>query len=195
MLHVFAGAGHGQNAKCNHLYLEMMDRHSILNKPVIDLFKVQGLYTVRYNNFQWAGIWTDLSIEQMPMRACKTSGGLTGGKLRNQKSAHKVWTSTLNHFSSINTHFNDTEEMKKKKTEKRVVHADLTDGVMKKDFAAFGRALDWFKIRTLALIKKEMSCYHSLRDLSAKLVTIMPIPKRLSMLVRQFMIFLMGSVS
>ena len=34
MLPVFACAGDSQYAKGGHLYLEMMDRHSILNKPV-----------------------------------------------------------------------------------------------------------------------------------------------------------------
>ena len=39
-------------------------------------------------------------IEQSLMKACKTTGGLTGGRLRNQ-DAHKVYFGTLSHFSSV----------------------------------------------------------------------------------------------
>ena len=103
MLTVFAAKGCCQGllpraaAKGCRLYLEMMDKHSTENKALMDLFKVHGLHTVRDSEFQrwnmvfqWCGIWTDLSIKQKLMRAGKSSGGLTGGKLRNQKSAHKV---------------------------------------------------------------------------------------------------------
>ena len=114
-LPIFAAAGHGQYAKGGRLYLEMMDRHALLNKPLIDIFKFHGLHTVRYSEHQWCGVWTDLSIEQKLMRAVKSSGGLIGGKLRNQKSAHKVWVSTLNHFSLINERFIAFAEAQNKK--------------------------------------------------------------------------------
>ena len=80
----------------------------------------------------------------MLMKACKSTGGLTGGKLRNQKSAHKVWTLTLNHFSSINQSFIEIEKAKKEHPGKGVIHTDLSNAAMKKDYTSFNRALDWF---------------------------------------------------
>ena len=35
------------------------------------------------------------------MRAFKFRVGLIGGKMRNQKSAYKVWVSILDHFSAV----------------------------------------------------------------------------------------------
>ena len=40
----------------------------------------QGFHTVRRSNRYWAGLWTDLTIEQTLMRAVKSRGGLTRGR-------------------------------------------------------------------------------------------------------------------
>ena len=39
----------------------------------------EGLHVVRRSDRQWAGLSTDLVIEQVLMRSIKTSGGLTRG--------------------------------------------------------------------------------------------------------------------
>lgn len=41
---------------------------------------VSGLHVVRRSDRLWAGLSTDLVIEQVLMRSLKTSGGLTGGR-------------------------------------------------------------------------------------------------------------------
>ena len=89
-------------------------------------------------------MWTDLAIEQNLMRAIKTAGGLTGWELRNHKSAHKVWVSTLNHLTSLNERFISVAEANKKKST-TVVHPDLENSAVKKDNISFNKALDWFK--------------------------------------------------
>ena len=40
----------------------------------------KGLHTVRRSDRYWAGLWTDLVIEQALMRAVKSRGGLTRGR-------------------------------------------------------------------------------------------------------------------
>jgi hypothetical protein len=35
------------------------------------------------------------------MKAAKSSGGLTGGRMRNHKRAHQLWTATLNQMALI----------------------------------------------------------------------------------------------
>ena len=47
-------------------------------------------------------MWTDLSIEQRLMKAAKSSGGLSGGRMQTHESAHKLWTATLNQMALIN---------------------------------------------------------------------------------------------
>ena len=43
-------------------------------------FTEQGFHTVRRSNRVWAGLWTDLVIEQVMMRSIKSRGGLTRGR-------------------------------------------------------------------------------------------------------------------
>ena len=47
-----------------------------------DVFKhfSQGLHVVRRSDRLWAGLSSDLVIEQVLMRSMKTSGGLTRGR-------------------------------------------------------------------------------------------------------------------
>ena len=40
-------------------------------------FMQQGYHTIRRSNRFWAGLWTDLVIEQVMMRSIKSRGGLT----------------------------------------------------------------------------------------------------------------------
>ena len=74
---------------------------------LLKTFKVTGLHTVCYSYHEWAGVWTDLSKEQSLMRAAKSSGGLTSGRMRNRESAHKLWVATLNQMALINQSFGD----------------------------------------------------------------------------------------
>ena len=41
--------------------------------------KNAGLFVCRRSHQYWAGLWPDLSIEQVMMRAIKSRGGLTRG--------------------------------------------------------------------------------------------------------------------
>ena len=79
-----------QYTKGARLYVQIMQRNRTTYTSAKNIFQVHKLHSVRYNKFEWSGIWTDLSIEQTLMRAIKSRGGLTGGKKRNQKSANKL---------------------------------------------------------------------------------------------------------
>lgn len=145
MLPTFAAAGHTQYAKGARLYVQLMQMNSLKYAPVKSIFNVHKLHTVRYNKYQWSGIWTDLTIEQTLMRAIKSRGGLTQGKLRNQKSGYKIWVSLLDHFSSVNQALSDLKNKSVGSEQKvrAVIHADLTPSSMKKDFTVFKKAYDW----------------------------------------------------
>ena len=54
---------------------------SKLNHTHPDVYEAfqSGLHPVRRSDREWAGLWTDLVIEQELMRSLKTSGGLTRG--------------------------------------------------------------------------------------------------------------------
>ena len=81
------------------LYGSILSRLPYLRfSALVKTFKVVGLHTVRYNEHEWSY----LSIEQRLMKAAKSSGGLSGGRMRTHESGHKLWTATLNQMALIN---------------------------------------------------------------------------------------------
>ena len=64
----------------------------------------QGFFTVRRSNKLWAGIWTDMTIEQVLMRAMKTNGGLTRGRGLTE-SVISRWISTMPACSALAERF------------------------------------------------------------------------------------------
>ena len=79
MLNLFAATGHINYAKSSRLYLQQMLELPIDHPWLNDCF-LQGYHTVRRSNRYWAGLWTDLIIEQVMMRSIKSRGGLTRGR-------------------------------------------------------------------------------------------------------------------
>ena len=79
MLPYLAASGHNLYVKCARLYLQSMsnlrDDH-----PAVYRDFVSGFHVVRRSDRFWAGLSTDLVIEQVLMRSLKTSGGLTRGR-------------------------------------------------------------------------------------------------------------------
>ena len=72
MLNLFAATGHFNYAKSGRLYLQLMydlpDEYPWLH----DQFSNHGFHTVRRSNRLWAGLWTNLAIEQVLMRSIKS---------------------------------------------------------------------------------------------------------------------------
>ena len=69
-MNLFAATGHIE------LMRELPTDHPWLYR----CFTEQGFHAVRRSNRFWAGLWTDLIIEQVMMRSIKSRGGLTRGR-------------------------------------------------------------------------------------------------------------------
>ena len=78
MLPYLAAAGHNHYTKSCHLYLQRMDKLQDTHPTVYQAFQ-SGMHVVRRSDRFWAGLSTDLVIEQELMRSLKTCGGLTNG--------------------------------------------------------------------------------------------------------------------
>jgi len=78
MLPFFAAAGHFHYAKSARLYLQFMQSLDTIHPDVYQNF-MSGLHVIRRSDRCWAGLSTDLVIEQVLMRSLKTTGGLTRG--------------------------------------------------------------------------------------------------------------------
>ena len=79
MLPYFAAAGHNLYTKSAYLYLQKMTE---LKEDHPDVYKnfMEGSFVLRRSDRYWAGLSSDLVIEQVLMRNLKTSGGLTRGR-------------------------------------------------------------------------------------------------------------------
>ena len=84
MLDIFAAAGHHQYAKGARLYCQFMKELETLPdyKETLESFTAHGNHLVRYSSHDWSGTWCDICIEQTLMKAAKSEGGLSRGRMR-----------------------------------------------------------------------------------------------------------------
>jgi hypothetical protein len=78
MLPYLAASGHNNYVKSFVLYLQKIDKLEETHPYVYSKF-LEGLFVIRQTNSYWAGIFSDLCIEQVLMGSIKSVGGLTRG--------------------------------------------------------------------------------------------------------------------
>ena len=84
MLPYFVASGHSLYAKSAYVYLQIMLRLPETHPDAHRKF-MEGYHVVRRSDRIWAGLSTDLIIEQVLMRSIKTHGGLTRGNGMTEK--------------------------------------------------------------------------------------------------------------
>ena len=129
MLPFMAAAGHTHYTKSLVLYLDQMSSLSETHPDVYEAFK-EGLHPVRRSDREWAGLWTDLVIEQELMLSLKTIGGLTRGS-RMSEHQRPIWVMSrpacaqanisMQHLTGV--HHNSSEQT-----------TDLSDARQHRDF-------------------------------------------------------------
>ena len=99
MLNLFAGTGHVNYAKSARLYLQIMfnlqDDHPWLFEQFCN-----GFHSIRRTDRFWAGLWSDLVIEQFMMRSIKNRGGLTRGRGM-VESTRDLWVGTMHKCGDV----------------------------------------------------------------------------------------------
>ena len=115
MLPYLAAAGHNLYVKSAYMYLQKMGRLQVEHPDIYKYF-VDGKHVVRRSERYWAGLSTDLVIEQVLMRSVKTTGGLTRGRglteaQRNQwllsMPACSEYNNAMQEFAGISFHCNE----------------------------------------------------------------------------------------
>ena len=100
MLPYFAAAGHTLYTKSAYIYYQQMqdlqNTHPQVNRSFLN-----GLHVVQRSDRFWAGLSTDLIIEQVLMRSVKTTGGLTRGRGMSE-TQHLVWLMSMPACADIN---------------------------------------------------------------------------------------------
>jgi hypothetical protein len=100
MISLFAATGHIHYAKSARLYLQQMLELDTKFPWVYECFAVHGYHTVRRNDRYWAGLWTDLIIEQVMMRSLKSRGGLTRGRGVTE-SVRVMWINSMHRCAGV----------------------------------------------------------------------------------------------
>ena len=96
-LPVFAAAGHFNYLRSAHYYLQQMsdlETHPDVHQKFLD-----GFHVVHRSNQCWAGLSSDLIIEQTLMRSLKSNGGLT-----HCSGMRNLWTLSAPVTSKYNVH-------------------------------------------------------------------------------------------
>ena len=80
IINLFATTGHVHYAKSSRLFLQVMLELLYDHPWLYRCFTEQGFHNVRRSSKYWAGLWSDLVIEQMMTRYIKNCGWLTMGR-------------------------------------------------------------------------------------------------------------------
>ena len=140
MLNLFAATGHIHYAKSARLYLQQMlaleDQY-----PWVHAKFQEGYHTVRRSSRYWAGLWTDLIIEQVLMRSIKSRGGLTRGSGVHE-SVRTVWINTAHRCSAIHEALSKLTNTVHRTSEQ---HAELGASRLNRDIKDLEKVIEWFK--------------------------------------------------
>jgi hypothetical protein len=132
MLPYFAAAGHNLYLKSSYIYLQQMSEITETKPDVHRAFSV-GNHVIRRSDRYWAGLSTDLIIEQVLMRSVKSVGGMTRGRGMSE-SQRAQWLLSMPACADMNNAIQEftgnkfeTNEQHKESSEARVVrdNADI----------------------------------------------------------------------
>ena len=103
-------------------------------------FIKQGFHAVRRSSRYWAGLWTDLIIEQVMMRSIKSHGGLTRGR-GVIETIRLQWIYSLHKCAGVHDAITMITNLKHKTSEQ---HVELGISRSKRDFEDRNRIQEWF---------------------------------------------------
>ena len=141
MLNLFAATGHIHYAKSARLYLPEMNNLKDKHPWLYEKF-MSGFHSVRRTKRYWAGLWTDLAIEQMLMGLLKGRSGLTRGRGVNENVRH-IWVHTMHRSTAIHDAMSTLTERQRKSSEQ---HLDMTKSRCNRDFADMMKLKEWFNL-------------------------------------------------
>jgi hypothetical protein len=101
MLPYFAAAGHNLYVKSACIYIQQMECLKEQNPGLVALFE-SGFHVIRRSDKYWAGISSDLAIEQVLMRSIKATGGLTRGRGMNENQ-RALWILSMPDCAEVNS--------------------------------------------------------------------------------------------
>ena len=129
-LPIFAAAGHYNYLKSAHFYVQEMAQLENTHPDVYHKFS-NGLHVIRRSDRYWAGLSSDLVIEQTLMKSLKTLGGLTRGSGMTEEQ-RSLWTMSAPITAEYNRAMQELNTLCYTTSEQ---HKDLTSARMKRDIS------------------------------------------------------------
>ena len=168
MLNLFAATGRIHYTHSARLYLQNMTDLPQTHPEIFQQFVDKGHHVIRRSDRYWAGLWSDLAIEQVMMRSIKCSGGLTRGR-GFQESTRNQWISTAHQFASVHDAMTRLTHAEQASSDQ---HKDMTEARIKRDEEDFEKIYTWLKdhnpfdksdkkLKSLSsgvVFEKELSC-------------------------------------
>ena len=153
-LPVFAAARHFSYLRSAHYYFQQMSDLEETHPDVHQKF-LDGFHVVRRSNQSWAGLSSDLVIEQTLMRSLKSIGGLTHGSGMT-KDMRNLWTLSAPVTSEYNSAMQDFTDLTYTTSPQQ---KDSTEALIKRD------ASDLDKIRMKRASRSPFSSDPTLRNI------------------------------
>ena len=141
MINLFAATGHINYAKSARVCLKKMLELSTNYPWVYTNFATHGFHTVRRSDRFWAGLWTDLIMEQVLMRALK-SRGLTRGRGVNE-SVRVMWVNSMHRCASVQNAMCNLTGLQHRTSEQ---HIELGKSRVKRDNEDLTKLMNLFEI-------------------------------------------------
>ena len=141
MLNLFAATGHIHYTKSARIYLQEMIDLKTKCPDIHDHFVSFGHHSIRRSDRFWAGLWSDLVIEQVMMRSIKSSGGLTRGRGFTE-SVRNQWVSTAHQVASIHEGMLEVTKAQSGTSEQ---HVEMSEARKQRDSADCQKFYSWLK--------------------------------------------------
>ena len=103
-------------------------------------FVEQGFHSVRRSSRYWAGLWTDLVIEQVMMQSIKSRGGLTRGRGMTE-TVHLQWIYSMHKCAGVRDAMTAITNLKHNTSDQ---HVELGISRCKHDFKDLCSIQEWF---------------------------------------------------
>ncbi|KAG1670492.1 Sulfotransferase family cytosolic 2B member 1 [Nymphon striatum] len=142
MMNLFAASGHLHYAKSFRIYVQEMLTMSETNSWLYHQFQ-EGQHDVRRSGRFWAGLWSDLVIEQTLMRSIKSSGGLTRGRGFEENVRH-LWVSSISYTAAVHEAMSSLSGVKASSSEQ---HAEMEFKRRSRDYQDCEKFFSWFESR------------------------------------------------
>jgi hypothetical protein len=141
MLPYLAASGHNNYVKSLVLYLDKMNKLEESHPTVYTKF-LEGLFVLRRSDTYWAGIFSDLYIEQVLMGSVKSVGGLTRGR-GFKESTSLIWLLSMPACGEVHKAMQDVTGL----SSPGETHKDLTQARLKRDARDLQSIIDYLEER------------------------------------------------